>query len=220
MFGIPKPLLYSTLVLSLFFALVPQVDLWFSGLFYQQESGFYLADTPWVQFSFHLVPKLTATVIIFLLLAIIFTGLLRKKLFGFTTKPYLFMFLSICIGPGLIVNSTFKEHWDRARPITVMEFGGNKTFTPAFIISDQCESNCSFSSGHPTILYAFISLALFFTGRRRKQILYFSIIGGGIIGLGRVIQGGHFLSDVLVSGLVVAIVAYSLYWIMYPETRK
>lgn len=218
MFGIPKPLLYVTLVLSLFFALLPQVDLWFSGLFYQEQGGFYLAQTPWVQFSFHLVPKLTATVIIFLLIAIVFTGLF-KALFGFTTRAYLYLFLSLCIGPGLIVNSTFKEHWDRARPITVMEFGGDKAFTPAFVISDQCESNCSFSSGHPTILYAFISLALLYTGRRRKQIIYFSVIGGGIIGLGRVIQGGHFLSDVVVSGLIVAIAAYSLYWLMYPDKR-
>ncbi|MDH5360290.1 MAG: phosphatase PAP2 family protein [Gammaproteobacteria bacterium] len=219
MFGIPKPLLYASIAISLFFFIFPQVDLWFSRLFYNEENGFHYAQTPWVQFSFHLVPKLATAVIIFLLIAIPFTIVFKKTIFGFSSKAYLYLFLSLSIGPGLIVNSTFKEHWDRARPITVMEFGGDKIFTPAFVISDQCETNCSFTSGHPTILFAFLSLALLLNGQRRRQVIYFSIIGGGIIGLGRIIQGGHFLSDVMISGFIVSMVAYSLYWLMYPDKR-
>ena len=39
--------------------------------------------------------------------------------------------------------------------------------------------------------------------RRRKQALLVSLIGGGLVGLVRVLQGGHYVSDVVASGIIV-----------------
>src|ERR1035438_5571916 len=37
----------------------------------------------------------------------------------------------IVIGPGLIINAVFKDHWDRPRPRDVVEFSGALHYTPA-----------------------------------------------------------------------------------------
>jgi membrane-associated phospholipid phosphatase len=36
------------------------------------------------------------------------------------------------------------------------------------------------------------------------------MVFGGLVGLGRIIQGAHFLSDVIFSGIFVFVVAYLL----------
>ena len=221
MFGIPKFLFYSFLLISVFFYSVPQIDLWVTSLFFNEQQGFYLSETLWARFGYALIPVLTTSIAIFLIFSIVFTLIRKRTLFSFGSKAYLYMLLTLIIGPGLIVNNTFKENWNRSRPVSVIEFGGTNAFSPAFVINDACtQGSCtSFSSGHPTTFFAFLSLAMLLTGRRRKQVIYFSVIGGAMIGFVRIVQGGHFLSDVVVSGMVVTSVAYSLYWLMYPERR-
>ena len=58
--------------------------------------------------------------------------------------PLAFFILSGALGPGLVVNAGFKEHWQRARPYEVVNFGGTEQFTRAGLITDQCDNNCSF----------------------------------------------------------------------------
>jgi lipid A 4'-phosphatase len=109
----------------------------------------------------------------------------------------------------LVVNAVFKEHWGRARPRDITEFGGTRTFTPAFVISDQCERNCSFVSGHASLPFAFAALG--FLLRRRRWAIYAGAAAfGGLVGFGRIVQGAHFLSDVVFSGVFVFLVAYLL----------
>lgn len=222
MFGISKNLLYSFIFISLFFYFVPQIDLWFSGLFFHEQDGFYLSQTLWARFGYELIPVLTVSVTLLLIGSIVITVIRKKTLFTFSTKSYLYMLLTLIIGPGLIVNSTLKDNWNRSRPVSIIEFGGTNTFTPAFVINDDCtQGSCtSFSSGHPTTFFAFLSLSMLLTGRIRKQVISFSVIGGALIGFVRIVQGGHFLSDVVVSGIVVTTVAYSLFWLMFPDKRS
>jgi lipid A 4'-phosphatase len=54
------------------------------------------------------------------------------------------MFLVIClaVGPGIVANVVLKDHWGRARPKQVLEFGGAKAFTPPLIPTDQCAPSC------------------------------------------------------------------------------
>ena len=72
------------------------------------------------------------------------------------------------LGPGLVVNGILKEHWGRARPRDVTQFGGDRRFTPALVIADQCERNCSFSAGHPSAGFALAALAYASISRRRR----------------------------------------------------
>ncbi len=195
--------------LALLFVLAPGVDLWFSGLFYREGVGFYLRDAVWVRALYDMVHPLAVALIVGLLLLLVHNLVRRRALGPFDVRAVLFMLALLAVGPGLVVNVVFKDHWGRARPRDVVEFGGTRTFTPAFVISDQCERNCSFVSGHASLPFAFVGLG-YLLRRRRWAVFAGAAMFGGLVGLGRIIQGAHFLSDVVFSGVFVFFVAYLL----------
>jgi lipid A 4'-phosphatase len=201
--------LTGSVSLAAVFVLFPDIDLWFSGLFYEHGRGFHLDDALWVQFLYHSIPILAIAVSISLILMLGFTLLSKRSVGPLGSRTTLYLLAVLALGPGLVVHTVFKDQWDRARPRDVVEFGGEKRFTPAFVISDQCERNCSFVAGHPSMGFYFMALALI---ARRRRTLYAVAIGlGSLAGLGRIVQGAHFLSDVVFSGIFVFLVAYLLY---------
>jgi lipid A 4'-phosphatase len=113
--------------------------------------------------------------------------------------------LVLVIGPGLIVNSTLKENFGRARPRDVMEFGGSKQFTPAFVICHECNKNCSFSSGDAA--GGFFAITLAFALSRRRVVFVAALLFGAAISLARIAAGAHFFSDTVVSFFVVLILS-------------
>ena len=199
----------SSLGVALLFVLAPGIDIWFSGLFFRESAGFYLRNAAWVGLLYDMVEPLTVVLVLGLLCLLIY-NLVRGRAVGpFDTRAVLFMFAVLGLGPGLVVNAVFKEHWGRARPRDIAEFGGTRTFTPAFVISDQCERNCSFVSGHASLPFAFAALG-FLLRRRRWAVYAGAATFGGLVGFGRIVQGAHFLSDVVFSGVFVFLVAYLL----------
>jgi len=128
---------------------------------------------------------------------------------------WLYLILCFSVGPGLVTNVLLKDQWGRARPVQVTEFGGTKRFTPPLIPSDQCARNCSFVSGEAasmfTIFYSAALIAPPWSGAL--------MIGGTLVGLAagfvRVTQGGHFLSDVVFAGVLMALVAAGLHRLMF-----
>lgn len=116
----------------------------------------------------------------------------------------LFLILSLAIGPGVITNLVLKDHWGRPRPKQILELGGNRTYQPP-LFKGKAGTGYSFPAGHATI--GFVWCAFAFPLRRRRPVLAMtvlcgSVVLGGIFGLGRMVAGGHFLSDVLWAGLV------------------
>lgn len=110
--------------------------------------------------------------------------------------PLAFIVLAGALGPGLVVNGVFKDNWQRARPYQVQEFGGAQQFTRAAVLTDQCNNNCSFVSGHVACGFFLASLMLIDRKRRRA----WAVAGGGAgltIGFARMADGAHWLSDVL-----------------------
>ena len=104
---------------------------------------------------------------------------------------------------GLLVNSVFKAHWGRPRPHMVTEFGGGWTFQPALQTGGKCRGNCSFVSGHSATGYALMGLGMLGAARTRRRWLWVGGLAGFGLGVARIAQGGHFLSDVVFAGLVV-----------------
>jgi lipid A 4'-phosphatase len=124
----------------------------------------------------------------------------------------------------LIVNLLLKDHWGRPRPSTLVEFGGSNHYVPPFIISDQCERNCSFSSGHGALGFWLVALALLAPARWTKPAIMIALLLGSVVGYIRIAQGGHFLSDVVVSALVTIVSSVWLHRILFlprpQQSRK
>jgi lipid A 4'-phosphatase len=200
---------------------VPQIDLAIGGLFYDASDGFYLRENPIVRLVYNGVPWITRTVVVGLVLFLLaaWTIWRRREFFSRQRRAALYLLLVMIIGPGLLVNTVFKDHWGRARPSQVVEFGGNKQFTRAAVPSDQCAKNCSFVSGHASVGFYFLALA-FVLPRRRALWLAIGTAAGLVIGFVRIAQGGHFLSDVLFSGIVVYLTALLLHALLFRESRR
>lgn len=129
----------------------------------------------------------------------------------------LFVFLVIVIGPGLLVNLIIKDHWGRARPVHIQEFGGTYQYTPPLKLGDTPDK--SFVCGHCSIGASFI--VLYFLAQNYKAfylLLTFGMVS--MLGVTRMTAGGHFLSDILWSAYLVFLVAYALYygWYIRPKS--
>lgn len=134
-------------------------------------------------------------------------------------RPGLFLVLLLALGPGLVVNGIFKDHWGRPRPREVIQFGGSKVFHQPWQpgISGQGRS---FPSGHSSA--AFYLSAPFFVYRRRRPLVARSWLAGGLVfGLlmsyARIAQGGHFLTDCVWSLGMIWLLALLLVAIIDPD---
>ena len=213
-----------TVLFSVIMFLFPGIDLAISRFFYQPGRGFLLA---YFYDQLHLglfrnilvyITYLLLTVIIVMLII----GLCFKKIkMPVSPKVCLFLLISFAVAPVLVVNGILKDHWGRARPFQVQQFGGDKEFTPAWAISSQCQKNCSFTSGETANVFCY--LALLFVVRRKKLMSGVILVVGALTIFERIAQGDHFLSDTILSGLI----DYLLIWLIYqalinkqPAERK
>jgi lipid A 4'-phosphatase len=183
----------------LLFLLFPNMDLLVSSWFYRADTGFYLNDTTWVQSSYKLFATLHNYLFFTLLWLLFASWKWRRASEQGLRKRLWFLLLVLMLGPGLMV-SVLKDNSGRARPSTIIEFGGEKDYTAVLRPASQCELNCSFVSGHAAMGFFFISLAWVFRDRRW---LWSGIILGSLVGLGRIVQGAHFFSDIVFSFWVV-----------------
>src|SRR5690348_3731222 len=194
------------------FLLFPNIDLWASGLFYRPESRFFLGDWPPVRAIYRGVPYIVELVVIAVPALCLVALWRRRRVAGLDIRAAAFLLMSLALGPGLLVNAVLKDHWGRARPAQVTEFAGTQQFTPVLIPADQCARNCSFPAGHPAIGFYLVSFAFLVRDPRRRRLAEgAAIAAGAVIGLARMAQGGHFLSDVVFSGLLV----YGTSWLLY-----
>jgi len=196
----------SCVGLGFLFFFFPEIDLLFSGLFYDSSINsdgvtkkFWLRNSELLRLSVWLVDVVSRIVLVLAMIITLFQLWSRGRLL----LASLIVTISLILGPAFTVNSIFKEHWDRARPGQIVDFGGDKAFSPAWAISDQCTRNCSFTSGHAAAGFAFI-VGHFVS--RNLLWLWLGLISGALIGLTRIAVGAHFLSDVVFSFYVVYLV--------------
>lgn len=181
----------------------PGIDLWATSLFYQ--SGFIYKSTPVATFIYELFANMHF-VLFPLLIAVSILSYRKYRNTDLTFKQniYLFLTLSLFIGPGLLVNVILKDNSiGRARPSQITEFGGSSDFTRAFEYSGACDSNCSFVSGHAAMGFFFIGLGWLM---QSKRWFYIGLAVGAVVGLTRIVQGGHFLSDTIFA-------LWAVYWV-------
>lgn len=209
-------------VIACILAIFCKIDTHIAGYFYKTGQGFYLKNNEIVVMCFRLVPIITTLFGVFCFLYLIYIKYEGKPIL----KSYvLYLLMAVILGPGLTVNGLLKEHCGRARPCQILEFGGDKAFTCPMRITNECESNCSFTSGHAAMGYYFTSLSYVVPPPYQGIIFIVGILLGSLIGVGRMIQGGHFLSDVIFSGLIIITINHLCFLIWQkiakvPKTKK
>lgn len=120
-------------------------------------------------------------------------------------RSWIFILACLVVAPGLIANSFFKQNWGRPRPHQTTEFGGSKSFQPAWFKSNECARNCSFVSGEASAIFTpFFAFALAMPHYAAPLLVSGTVLGLAS-GFVRMSQGGHFLSDVIFAGLFAAI---------------
>ena len=212
-----RVLLVIAIVAAIVFTIFPDIDLWMSGLFYRPDGGFYLKDSWWAVAIYDSIPIIVIAVGVGSLLFLV-GNLARKRQVGpLSNRFLLFMLAALAVGPGLVVNAGFKDNWGRARPRDVTEFSGEKQFTPALQPTDQCGRNCSFVAGHPSVVFWLAALGFAVVARKRRNQVFAAAAALGLVaGFGRIVQGGHFLSDVIFSGLSV----FAVVWVLATYVFK
>jgi lipid A 4'-phosphatase len=198
--------LRSIAYLLLFLALIaiiavsPQVDQYLAMLTYNPITHNFYGETHlWCKIIYHGV-KIAIAILIILPLVFLFLAYQIKSLSTtFARRFALITYVSLIVGPGLIVNVGLKEHWGRARPNQVIR--EHQTYTPLWQYVANKPSNNSFPSGHASGGF-FFGIPLLAT-RRKKLAISVSLLGGFLLGLVRLLEGGHYFSDILMAGILV-----------------
>ena len=136
----------------------------------------------------------------------------------------LYCAMVVLIGPGLLVNGVLKPNASRPRPCQTTDFDGTESFQPVLSFAGSSDTVCrSFPSGHASMGFALIAPAFLL---RRRRWLYSISLGlsvglGCVVGIARIVQGRHFVSDILWAAAIVYVTAALLYGIfgLHREQR-
>src|SRR5690349_17496708 len=196
----------AILLASALFLLWPGLDLRVATLFYR-GGGEFVLDSSTIATAIHEgVPAIIqlAGAAIVLLLAY---DLYRRRPAADAVRQAVYLAACFIIGPGLVANTLLKDNWGRPRPSQVAAFAGPGRFAPPLLIGDQCPSNCSFVAGDTAAIFTFLAFALLLPAGwpRRSGVIVVTGLGA-VMGIIRMGQGDHFLSDVIFAGLFMALV--------------
>ena len=208
------------LFLSLVMMLLVTTVFWVTDLDLQAAAWFYHpeATNPWYEggsplwaFMYQMGPVISITIAVGSILVVFLSGL-KAAWNGYRIQA-VFVLLCFVIGPGLLVNAVFKDHWGRPRPEQVQNFGGAEQYVPPAKYN-AAGNGKSFPSGHSSVGFALI--AFFFIWRKKHPLLaslaiVVSLTLGGLLGAARMAAGGHFLSDVIWSMFISFLVCAGLY---------
>ncbi|MDX2203658.1 MAG: phosphatase PAP2 family protein [Hyphomicrobiaceae bacterium] len=193
------------LVAAVVFLSKPDIDLIASAYFYKGGGEFIGQSDLWIR-----IVRNIFIIFFWACVALAIAGLVHTRepgasWLGFTARHWLFLAICLGVGPGLVANVMFKDQWGRARPKQVVEFGGTKTFTPPILFSSQCPRNCSFVSGEASSTYLPFYAAAVMLPQAAVPLVVTGTVMGLAAGTVRMAQGGHFLSDVIYAGVLMAL---------------
>lgn len=210
---------------SLTFLLWPELDLLIALQFHDPNHQFPANQLHLVQAVYVWAPPLGTLLTVLALLGLILRKWRMTLVPRGLWRKCLAWMLVVVIGVGLVVHEALKNQVGRPRPHQIQPMGGHAPFVPALQISTHCDRNCSFVSGHAAIGYALMVLGLWSTPSVRRRWWLAGFAAGSLIGLIRMLQGGHFLSDVLFSMLAIwgsslMIRMVWLHWRLYGLRRS
>ena len=208
-------LLIVFVVATLVFSVFPDLDIAVERSFVRADGLFLLMGSPvfdWVHGTG--VPQMVRLVIVVAVMAAV-TAFFGWRFLGISFAGAIFILAVFAIGPGLLANAVLKDHSGRPRPEDSAQFGGQFAYAAPFAFDGACPRNCSFVAGDPSAAFALLAPACLLPGRWRRRGIIGALLVGGAVGLIRMMQGGHYFSDVIFAGLVVAATTLALHWAMF-----
>jgi lipid A 4'-phosphatase len=205
-------------VVGVVFAIAPRLDLQISALFFKNPPwpGIFAVNAqPWVQYTRDGARLLIALLVAPAFLAILGKLILPRRRMLIEGRAAALLILTLAIGPGLVTNVILKDHWGRARPIDVVEFGGAQHFTPWWDPRGDCPNNCSFIAGEPAGAFWTLAPAALAPPQWRLLAYGAALAFGGGIGVLRIASGGHFFTDVVFAGVIMYLVIWLGHGLIY-----
>ena len=204
---------------TLVFLAFPNIDLSVSRIFHVRDGTFSGQSRQWVRILRDAFVGAFCLAIAISLAGLLLTRYRTRNWLGLGGKQWVFVAICLSMGPGVLTNVVLKDHWGRARPKQVVEFGGAKIFTAPLIPTNQCANNCSFVSGEAAAIFMPFYAAGLVVPQWTATLLAAGTICGFAAGLVRVAQGAHFLSDVIFAGVFMAITAVLVHRAMFGRIR-
>lgn len=203
-------------VLGLLCAVDPQLDLDLAALAFDSARHLFVINAqPWVQHTRTAARILIALLALPAFLAIVLKLVWPRQRMLIEARAALFLIATLALGPGVLTNVVFKDHWGRPRPIDVQQFGGDYRFVPWWDPRGDCPNNCSFVAGEPS--GAFWTLAPAALAPPPFQVAAYgaALAFGVALGVFRMAAGAHFLSDVVFAGLLTYLVIFAAHGLIY-----
>jgi lipid A 4'-phosphatase len=188
--------------MSYILTLITKLDQYIAFLSYDNvHHDFYGHWYFWCTLIYQAIPYCVLLVLMMPILLFFTKKYSKKVLIKFIIITYVSLFLSV----GVMVNLVLKTYYGRPRP---RQFVADATMYRDFWQPNWHESELdnSFPSGHASVgFYLFLPI---YTLTREKKYLLFSILTGALVGIVRILQGGHYFTDVLFAGVIVFAVHY------------
>jgi len=197
------------------FAVWPGLD--FAAAHYFYHRGSFYGDDDLLRFAREFF-RVTPFVVLSVYAALWFAKRLGMRLWWAPSgRAVIFLVATIAIGPGLIVNLGLKDHWGRPRPYQTEGLSGQDPFRPWYETDGACKRNCSFVSGEAATGFWMVAPASVAPPPWRAPAIVGAFAFGAAASLLRLAFGGHYLSDVLLGGLITLIVIEIARKIIWPR---
>jgi len=209
-------------VAGLICAVDPQLDLDLAGLAFNPARHLFDVNAqPWVQYTREAARGIITLLVLPAFIAILGKLILPRRRMLIEGRAALFLIATLALGPGVLTNVILKDHWGRARPIDVQQFGGSYHFSPWWDPRGDCPENCSFIAGEPSGAFWTLAPAVLAPPELRA-VAYGAAIAFGVgVGALRIGAGAHFFSDVVFAGVFTYLLIWAMHGLIYrwPMTR-
>lgn len=199
-------------VFSLLFVLAPGIDVAVSSLFHTPGEGFGASQSPVLKALRKSSSWVLGGLLLFVIFRLVARAMARRSMLSAKARKLWFLLAALAVGPGLTVNTVLKGTWGRPRPVHLDMFGGDAPFVPAWWMSDWCRSNCSFVSGEASSATWIAAAVMVLTPASwRAWAVPVALVYAFGLSMNRLAFGGHFLSDIVLSWALTALVTAGLY---------